>query len=309
MTIDHKSLQRYFHGKSSYREKNAIRQWLDEDKSNREIFLRERIMFDSNLIFSDSIEDEKKSKIQNVLLICLGVAASLLILLSSMFVFQRQNLYKITHSYQCINVPAYNRSSVTLPDGTIVWLNSKSTLKYPLAFDKKKREVFLDGEGYFEVKKGKHPFIVKTNKYDIEVLGTVFNVDAYSVSDEFSTSLFQGKVRLINATNSMSTYLLPGQTASLDNEELVIKSSIDANKYLWKDGIIYLDSKSFPEIMKIFERVYDIKIIINNPSAENFKYRGKFRISDGIEHALRVLQSDFPFTFMHDDNMNVIIID
>ena len=61
--------------------------------------------------------------------------------------------------------------------------------------------------------------------------------------------------------------------------------------------------------MKIFERVYDIKIIINNPSAENFKYRGKFRISDGIEHALRVLQSDFPFTFMHDDNMNVIIID
>ena len=108
-------------------------------------------------------------------------------------------------------VPAGQRVELVLEDGTRVWLNSKSKLTYPTSFGKKEREVILDGEGYFEVTKNeKAPFIVKTHKYDIKVLGTTFNISAYQNKlSAFETSLLEGAVEVFSSNNTEHVSLTP----------------------------------------------------------------------------------------------------
>ena len=166
----------------------------------------------------------------------------------------------------------------------------------------------MDGEGYFEVAKDKKPFIVKTSKYDVEVLGTTFNVESYKDKSDFRTMLYEGKVKLYNTKNPEAVYLSPGQTAELIGEALQVVPTTDPNSYRWKDGLIYIEDKSFNAIMELFEKFYDVQIVVNNKAVKDLGYRGKLRISDGVDHALRVLQNDFPFKYKRDEERNIIYI-
>ena len=116
----------------------------------------------------------------------MSLAACTLAILGLFALKEKKTNDNLLSTIQSVNVPAGNRTNIALPDGSSVWLSSNSKLTYPVAFTGKKREVTLDGEGYFEVAKGKKPFIVKTSKYNIEVLGTVFNVEAYGKSERFA---------------------------------------------------------------------------------------------------------------------------
>ena len=101
-----------------------------------------------------------------------------------------------------VSVPAGQRTHLTLPDGTTVWLNARTTLSYPTSFNSNERTVFLQGEAYFEVSKNRHkPFIVQTQQYNIEVLGTKFDVEAYPDSKNFETTLMQGSVKVSSPQN------------------------------------------------------------------------------------------------------------
>ena len=177
-----------------------------------------------------------------------------------------------------------------------------------MAFSDKNREIQLDGEGYFEVAKDKKPFIVKTSKYDVEVLGTTFNVEAYKDKSGFRTMLYEGKVKLYNTNDPKAIYLSPGQTAELMGESLRVVPTTEPNSYRWKDGLIYIEDKSFNAIMGLFEKFYDVRIVVNNKAVQDLGYRGKLRISDGVDHALRVLQNDFPFKYKRDEERNIIYI-
>lgn len=309
MNIDQHILIRYFLGQASEEEKESIHQWIEHDESNRKRFIRERIRFDASvLVDKPETKAERHLHMQPLLNWGLKIAASVLLLLGSFYLYDNYRIAQLSQSYQCVSVPAGNRTNILLPDGTNVWLNANTSIRYPMAFAKKNREITLDGEAYFEVAKDKKPFIVKTDKYDVEVLGTVFNVEAYAVKSNFRTTLYEGKVKLYNSQYPATIFLSPGQTAKLVGDSLQVSATTDVNSYRWKDGLIYIEDKSFDVIMELFEKFYDVRIIINNQAVKNLGYRGKLRISDGVDHALRVLQNDFPFIYERDEEKNIIYI-
>lgn len=315
MNIDQHILIRYFLGQASGDEKESIHQWIEQDEANRKQFIRERIRFDASILIDgtavkpgNKIVSGKRFRLHPVLSWSLKVAASVLLLLGSFYWYDNYRTTQLAQTFQCVYVPAGNRTNIQLPDGTNVWLNANTSLRYPMVFSKTRREIQLDGEGYFEVAKDKKPFIVKTNKYDVEVLGTTFNVEAYKDKSDFRTMLYEGKVKLYNTKNPKAVYLSPGQTAELIGGTLQVVRTTDLNSYRWKDGLIYIEDKSFNAIMALFEKFYDVRIIVNNKSVKDLGYRGKLRISDGVDHALRVLQNDFPFKYKRDEEKNIIYI-
>lgn len=309
MNIDHHILIRYFLGQASEEEKEFIHQWIESDEANRTQFIRERIRFDASILIDKPASLEKRRRqIPPFLSWSLKIAASVLLLLGSFYVYDNYRMARLSQTFQCVSVPAGNRTNIQLPDGTNVWLNANTSLRYPMAFSNTNREIQLDGEAYFEVAKDKKPFIVKTDKYDVEVLGTVFNVEAYRSKPQFRTSLYEGKVKLYNSRQPKAVFLSPGQTAELVGKVLQVAPTKEVNSYRWKDGLIYIEDKSFDAIMTLFEKFYDVRIVINNQAVRDLGYRGKLRISDGVDHALRVLQNDFPFKYKRDEERNIIYI-
>lgn len=310
MQIDQNRLIRYFLGQASEEEKEYIHQWIEKDEENRTQFIRERIRFDATILADYPVISRKNHRLRMPYVIgwfVKGIAAVILLLIS----FQLYDSYRVerlSQTYQAVAVPAGNRTHLLLPDGTSVWLNANTSLRYPLAFSEKAREIYLDGEAYFEVAKGKNPFIVRTGKYDVEVLGTVFDIEAYSTRPHFRTSLYEGRVKLYSSSHPEAVFLLPGETAELVGCELQVNPTEDRNSFRWKDGLIYIEDKSFVEIMELFEKFYDVRIVVNSKSVESLGYRGKLRISDGIDHALRVLQRDFPFNYERDEENGIIYI-
>ena len=224
--------------------------------------------------------------------------------------FYKSEIRKIGEAMNTIKVPAGQRANLTLPDGTNVWLNARSEMCYPAAFTGNKREITLDGEAYFEVTHNDDkPFVVQTNKCNVEVLGTKFNVEAYSDSEDFCTSLMEGSVRVSDKGNpSESLVLAPNQQVSWINGHLRSKPIADFDPFRWKEGLICFKSMHFKELMSRFEKCYGIHIIIENPKLADYICSGKFRISDGIDKALRILQKDAKYTFERNKDESVIYI-
>ena len=176
-------------------------------------------------------------------------------------------------------------------------------------FGRRDRDVELDGEAYFEVAHNeKSPFVVRTHAMDVEVLGTKFNVEAYSAGRTFEASLMQGKVRVKSPANEkLAVVLLPQYKTTLKDGKLVVSKIDDYNVYR-KEGLYCFKNKPFARIMEDLERYYDLKIQLDKKSIEGVALTGKFRISDGLDYALRVLQKDVAFTYRRDKDNDVIYI-
>lgn len=220
--------------------------------------------------------------------------------------------YRLEHStdMQTVTVPAGQRANLILADGTTVWLNSNSTLKYPAnGFHSKNRKVALEGEGYFEVAHDeKHPFIVETQKYDIRVLGTTFNVSAYPNSDMFETSLIEGKVTVYQPDTQNEIVLKPYEKVEARDGKLYKEAFTSDNDFLWRMGIYSFKNEPLETVFKKLEQYYEVKIINNNQEIASRPCTGKFRQKEGIEHVMKVLQKYVKFNYMQDDEKNQIII-
>jgi ferric-dicitrate binding protein FerR (iron transport regulator) len=316
MKINRDLLVRYFLGRCSGEQKEAVRRWLESDEAHRKTFVRERIRFDASVVMSKTglplQPSARADRAENIARTLLKVAAAILLLIGSSYLFSRY-LHRPQPAadtiVQSLYVPPGNRAFLTLPDNSSVWLNSNSTIRYPGTFNGKTRIVELDGEAYFDVAQCREqPFVVKTGKYHIEALGTTFDVEAYAGKPDFSTALFTGKVRLYREGNdAMPLYLHSGEAAALTNDSLRI-SPLKINPFRWREGLIVVDDCTFEEIMHMFEKYFDQQIIIGNSKVKTLSYRGKLRIADGVDHALRVLQNDFRFTYKRDEDSNVIHI-
>ncbi len=205
---------------------------------------------------------------------------------------------------------AGQRISITLQDGTQVWLNSNSTLQYPKHFDKDARRVELDGEAYFDVAPDKrHPFVVSTDKYDIEVLGTEFNVLAYKDSPLFKTSLVEGAVKIYDpAHKDIALHLEPSQEASISDGELLASTFTDTSFLRWKEGIYAFDDCTFAQIIDKLQLYYGVPIRIENSALAHFRLSGKFRQQDGLEYALKNMQRVTHFKYKMDEQSDTLII-
>jgi transmembrane sensor len=192
-----------------------------------------------------------------------------LLLTTSLYVSERIDAAMGDEQYTELYVSHGSKINTQLPDGTLVWLNSGSTLKYPQSFTRRKRQVELLGEAYFEVAHDpSHPFIVNAGDIDLRVLGTKFNVMAYPDEDHVSATLEQGKVSVERVNDerkaSWLCYLEPGEHAVYTKEKGTIsKSLIRTDKYTsWKDGKLIFRNDPLEEVIIRLERWYNVEIEI-----------------------------------------------
>jgi ferric-dicitrate binding protein FerR (iron transport regulator) len=283
---------------------------ITEEYSDRKEVISEMLL---HHIHSQPVAKENKQSIINQLISGKWFRiAALFILFFSIGYFVRLHTsgqeWKKQPVFHTLSVPAGQTVNLTLSDGTVVWLNSRSVMRYPDHFDNKQREVYLEGEAFFEVahRQGSS-FTVHTHDYDILALGTQFDVEAYP--GDFTTALIQGSVEIKSKDNAAPDLLLqPNNIARLTGGKLITEPISDLNYYRWREGLICVKDITFDDLMKKFEKCYDVRILLQNQRIKKDVYTGKFRYSDGIDHALRVLRRDVRFSFTRDEETQIIVI-
>ncbi len=188
--------------------------------------------------------------------------------------------------YNTLITPTGGEYKLELADGTQVWLNCDSELKYPVAFDGDTRLVFLRGEAFFDVSKREEPFIVQVQDLNIEVLGTRFNISAYPDDNSFQTTLTKGSLKVIR-TDSMSigrsVVLQPGQQANFDKSLRELQQlDVDTILYTgWIDGYFRFQNKPLDEVMKNIARWYDIEVVYDGDINRSKRLSGRlYRMDD-----------------------------
>jgi len=196
----------------------------------------------------------------------------------------------VEQGFNIVSTPKGGQYQVNLPDGTKVWLNANSSLKFLAAFTShKKRVVELTGEGYFEVAKANKPFIVETKEQEVEVLGTHFNISSYSNDGETKTTLLEGRVKVSTGNvknNAEDVILKPGQQALLNAGQLNVKA-VDAGAEVdWKSGYFIFKNEDMRSIMRKIERWYDVEIVFAK-DFNNRSYEGSISRFKNISEVLR----------------------
>lgn len=213
-------------------------------------------------------------------------------------------------AYNIINVPYGKRFVLVLADGTKAHLNSGTRLKYPVQFKNgRNREVFLQGEGYFDVAKDRaHPFIVNTKEVNIRVLGTQFNVSAYPDDENGSTVLVEGSVVLLEKDEQFDSVknrrLNPGHIANWKKgiREMKIEKT-DTHLYIgWMDGQLIFDHMPFRDIRKKLERNYDVTISNDFKELEKIQFTASFD-TETIQQVLSAFRKNYPMQVTFEKNM------
>jgi len=192
-------------------------------------------------------------------------------------------------SYNTITTPNGGQYQLVLADGTKVWLNAASSLKFPTQFNGKDRTVELTGEAYFEVAKNKNkPFNVKTATQTVQVLGTHFNINSYGDEASVKTTLLEGSVKVFSATGNV--LISPGQQAILaKNEILSVKTDPDVDEVVaWKNGMFQFNEADIQTIMRQIARWYDIDVEFKGP-IPNYTYHGKISRNANASQVLKIL--------------------
>jgi transmembrane sensor len=293
----------------------GMQEW-DVQKS-KEQFLLKLVQYESTKSIQNNIPFTIRwRKTQRVI----GYAAVILLLigLPSLFVFQQffkgANELSADKSFTLISAPMGSKSELVLADGSKVWLNAGSSIKYGASFNKKDRDVILDGEAYFDIAKNKtKPFLVHTSKITLRVLGTAFNVKSYRDENTVETTLIRGAVNVEKneKDGSISNYTLkPNQKAIFNKSKDEIKfydladkitmktsgektplviedskvedkteslSTLVEQEISWKDGYFLVSNEALESIMIKVERRFDIKIAFKNEEIKNLRYSGKIK--------------------------------
>lgn len=190
--------------------------------------------------------------------------------------------------YNVLEVPRGGEYTITLSDGTMVYLNSGSELRYPVAFNSDIREVFLSGEGFFEVTKdAERPFFVVTDDLKIKVYGTSFNVNTYNIAN-VQTVLVEGKIGIQEKNSDVEFEVEPGQLALYDREkgEMEIRD-VDVLPYVaWKNQEFVFDGKSLEDIMNTLSLWYDVDVFFQTASLKQLHFTGHLGRYEDISHIL-----------------------
>lgn len=303
-------LNKYFKGDSSQAEKEEVQLWIEENEKNKQEFMSLRTLYDISLgVLPEDLNQQQPvhKKNKNIIFEWMRIAAA--VVLTFMISYYYVSGSKEEVEMQTLHIPAGQRAELILADGTKVWLNALTTLTFPSQFTKSARKVYLDGEAYFDVKHDDDKkFTVNIGKYNVNVLGTEFNVAAYSKKELFETSLIRGAVEIETVNGGQRLLLTPGNKACLKGSKLVASPILDYDSFLWRDGIISFKNERIEDIFHKLELYYDIEICNEKNAIKDIRYTGKFRTKDGIEHVLNVLKIPTGMDYIKDSSKNKITI-
>ncbi len=325
---------KYIWGTASEEEKAEVDLWLKKHPENEKALLQiARIYYvcrtQERIVSRDPLKAywkvDKKLKSQShlkkyqkkdhyiifhrIVIELLKVAAIVLILLGGNVLLQKGNQKDFPFSYQTLYVPAGQRVELILPDSTKVWLNANSKLIYPTSFKEEIRQVELDGEAYFDVKHNEdNPFVVKTKSMNVTVLGTEFNVYAYSGVEEFNIALLKGSVELNSPDCSRKYRVMAGEQVFYKEGKYISAQIGNMDYFKWKEGILSFNNQPIHVIIDKLRLYYDIRIEVADLPFLEERYSGKFRVKEGIEQVLKVLQLEHKFTYVKDNELNLITI-
>lgn len=198
------------------------------------------------------------------------------------------------------SAPANAIREMVLPDGSKVWLNHSTTLKYPRNFSETERDVYLDGEAYFEVTKDKHkPFIVQNDAMRVRVLGTSFNFKCNPSEETAEASLIEGEIEVKGNHNEGMIVLSPGQKAELNTttKRLCVKQVNTRMDAVWHNNMMPFDQANIYAIAKTLERFYKMEIIISPRVDTNKTYSGVLKKKKSIESVLKSLRNSIPIDY------------
>lgn len=308
--MEREKIYRYFSKTATRETEKEVLAWLEEGRENWDEFLAERRIFDASIMVpermhSDAVSQPLRSRGRRWLRETLKIAAVAAAVMAGALFYINVNRQELLSQSNVIKVPAGQRIEITLPDGSTVFLNSLSEIEYPPFFHKERR-VKLTGEGYFEVAKDvSKPFIVTADKYEVEALGTTFNLNSGGAGEEpFSVSLIEGCVKVSDGSNSV--ILLADEYVRARGGSLAVDSIEDYDAFRWREGLLCFSDLGFPELLRRMEKYYDVDIVVRRDSLPQVEVSGKIRVSDGVEHALRVLQKNIDFSF-HKDGKTIYI--
>ncbi|MCI6159758.1 MAG: FecR family protein [Prevotella sp.] len=297
----------YFEGRISRNDEAELFRFIDSNDGNRKMFRLWEDDWAGNHVIGESTgkawknlqaqinEEKSHTPYHNIFLrnnrhwftFAAAAVVGLFVLASIWLAFSLNN-QKDVGAFLC-DVPYGSRMKMTLPDSTVVWLNSGSTLKYSSEFNDNNRRVELDGEAYFEVaKRGGKEFTVGTRGYEVVVKGTKFNVTAYSEDDVVSTMLLEGSVEIFRKNERLK--MQPGEVVAYDTKsEKFLKAKTSRNVLSWINEDTDFDSISLGDLAKILERKYDVSIHIESESLKKEKISISLRNKESMDDVMEAL--------------------
>ncbi len=313
-------LNHFLNGNSSSEEEKALLQWLDskDGKEHLDSYYQEKWAETSNNDLSEEVQDrmyhrikfqiEKETKSKKVswfrmysvsimkyaavalIFLCLGILFH-----SGYFLWVDES----TVSEYIVSADKGQKASITLPDGTKVWLNSHTRLKYATNYGKKIRNVKLEGQAYFEVAKDKaHPFIVQAGEVEIESLGTAFDVKAYKEDGKVTTSLYEGKV--LTSVGDNKIILNPNEQACYDKRKRELKKNISDNPLyarLWRNNELSFDNETMEEIAIRLNRLYNISVKLEDEKLKKYCFSGVIK-NNSMENFFEILSLTIPIQYV-----------
>ncbi|WP_080905028.1 FecR family protein [Parabacteroides sp. Marseille-P3160] len=318
-------IEKYFQGELSINERFELLKKIESDKNLQAEFTRYQNAH-ALLSLSDTVINEEDSKrgygffmrriktqnLRRIVRQTIGYAAAIAFIIISVHLYHIYNysLIRTASSDVSLYVPAGQRVSMTLQDGTVVWLNAQTKLTYPTAFTGDERRVEVEGEAYFEVAKdAEKPFIVSSKGINMKVLGTTFNVYSYPEEKVSRISLIEGSLQVyFSGMESKGIILRPNEQVAVNEKNISVETIPHADYFLWKEGIYSFYNEPLSNILKRLELYYDIGIEVKDPSILEWEYTGKFRQRDGIDEILRLMQRIHAFRAIKDEENNKITL-
>lgn len=320
--MDNEKLFQYFSGNGSAEDRSEIRRWVESDEANRAEYMAQRKFYDIAMMLGADANEARnadnaggagtvagQSTRRHTLRVWGGYIAAAVI--GALLVVGGMRMFidnaDTALPMQTITVPAGQRLNIVLADGTSVWLNSNTTMRFPGAFTGDDRRVAVDGEAYFTVAKdARHPFKVDTKCGQIRVTGTTFNVDAYRNSDEFAVSLIEGSVTFHSPRGNYR--LTPGTGIAAGDGGKMEVLNLEYDQFQWINGIVSFHDLPLCDILAKFEKYYGVSVDFKRDDIAQVRFSGKFYLDEGVEQALNTLRHDIDFNFTSDKDHRRITI-
>lgn len=321
--MNYRDIKGYLEGKTTPADSEQIRNWLinpENDVELRqilgEIWANSEIRLKGRAPDFNRMLDQVHHQINNqqihqlnpmalsakLYLVFSKIAAVLIIpllLLSAYFYFNSTNFSNqlASNTFREIYTKPGTRTQIDLSDGTRVWLNDGTTFRYPERFTGSKREVFVDGEAYFEVKSNpKNPFVVNNPMMNTVVTGTHFNLNAYSSDNYFEATLLEGKIHLENENKKL--VLKPGEQVQFDSKlEKIVQKTVDPKDAAgWVDGKLIFKDERLGTAIKKLARWYNVEIILTDPEINNYLMTATIQ-DEKLDQSLKLIALALPVKF------------